>query len=458
MQFTKTSFRQKIMLACTLLLLFSFGMVMLRVATVQIGVKKLHWDNLWTQTVLADNMTLRQSKPTHRSDAITIDWRSLYPFTDTDGQAVEQRAPQNTLTTKLANGKKKIDRWTNENFLAYNHIVLLNNYYKNAICWNITPFTEYNAVVKLPGDNQLVEFQEKRDMTDRIQAVTEFSQYCQEHGINFVMILAPSKIARDEVYSGTVDFSNQNGDAFIAGLKHNGVAYIDLRDELIADDLNQHDMFYRTDHHWTAGSGLWATGKIANFLNDHYGYSADLSLLSATAYDTTTYYHWYLGSRGEKITEVRAALDDFTLYYPKFRTDVHIQVPTLQVDRQGAFPVMYNMKRLLASNVNGKEKPYSTDAYAAYAYGRQAACSIHNNLKPDGHRMLLIYDSFANVVRPFLALGMEDLDSIDLRQFDGSLKTYIQDTQPDTIGILYYIEELNEKPTQNPHLSLFNFQ
>ena len=52
--------------------------------------------------------------------------------------------------------------------------------------------------------------------------------------------------------------------------------------------------------------------------------------------------------------------------------------------------------------------------------------------------LLILKNSFANVVSPFLALETENVSIIDLRYFNGSLKAYIKEYDPDLVMILYH--------------------
>ena len=62
---------------------------------------------------------------------------------------------------------------------------------------------------------------------------------------------------------------------------------------------------------------------------------------------------------------------------------------------------------------------------------------IHNNKDVVKNNILLLCDSYAYVVIPFLSLGIQDITSVILRSFDESLKKYIETENFDTIIIMY---------------------
>lgn len=75
--------------------------------------------------------------------------------------------------------------------------------------------------------------------------------------------------------------------------------------------------------------------------------------------------------------------------------------------------------------------------YGSYGYGDVALFSVHNENVHDGSRVLIIKESFADVVYPFFAEAVEYLDVIDLRAFSYSLERYIDKTDPDTVIVIY---------------------
>ena len=76
---------------------------------------------------------------------------------------------------------------------------------------------------------------------------------------------------------------------------------------------------------------------------------------------------------------------------------------------------------------------YTQSPYAAYFYGDQALTRVHNELCENGRRVLVLGHSFDNCVLPFLALGVEYLDSIDPREFTGSVETFLRENWYDVV-------------------------
>jgi hypothetical protein len=244
---------------------------------------------------------------------------------------------------------------------------------------------------------------------------------------------------------GALDFSGKNADELLYALSLKQIPFIDLRQNIQEENLDHRSLFYRTDHHWKTEAGPWAAKIIAEYLNTHRGFAIDLSVFDPERYQYDVLNNWHLGILGKKVTLVQAKADDFTFIYPKFDTDFSLKIPDKNIDTRGNFDIFIERAMLDTRNY------YLLDAYGSYLYGNRPVISIRNNKLSDGRKVLLIKDSFANVVAPFLIMGMENLDMVDLRIFDGSIKTYIEKNRPDTVIVLY-----NQAVVKNE--DLFNFR
>ncbi len=451
------TWREKIMLACAALLVLACGTVFVRFGAEQILVKRLHQDNAVVQWIFRDNKDLQQ-KPKGKDipdDEVPVDWAGLYPFS----AEAENAAPQEEkvplwrkLQQKIHKTEHSVDAWTNTNFWQYINWVQLANQYQKNIHWDISILGGYNSVVTLP-DGQLVRFMERKDMKQKVDAVQSLAEQCRARGSHFLFILAPGKISpHDTAYAGRIDFSNENADAFLAGLQEAQVDYLDLRNNMPPNGDAQRALFFQTDHHWLPSTARAATVQLSAYLNEHYGYRGDTSLLAAAHYTEEDYPQSWLGSLGKKITLARAQPEGFTLYYPDFSTSFQLEIPSMALKKEGDFSSLYDMAVFDESNI------YERSLYGAYAYGDRALEQIRNHELQDDKRLLMVRDSFGDAVVPFLALQTPRLDTIDLRHFNGSLQNYIDQTHPDTVVVLYSIEELNNDVEYKSHKNLFDFR
>lgn len=452
--------------------------ILVRFVASEIMVDRLRLDNGFTRAVLFDL----------QSDAVVTDAALLengqgdvlapfYPYpadatetaqadaAEADGaQAVSPgyaEEEQGQVRSRIAWFKeivryfeKGITNWTTDNLLAYKTWVGAASAYNKAMRWDVTPRDGYNSVVFLP-DGSLTTFLSAQDMTEKADSILALKTSADALGIDFLYVQYPHKICKADPESGTLDFSNQNADQKLDLLRQNGVQTLDLRAAWHADGADDsaayhRSAFYATDHHWRVETGLWAAGTIASFVNEHYGFSIDLSLFDPTRYQYDVFEDRFLGSYGRQVTLSITKPEDFTVVTPKFETSFDfpllngVQGQTLDDAlkqslenlsekvraRNGSFEMFLERSMLEAGDY------YHTDTYTAYTDNVNDLVSIHNDLVQDGKKVLFLRDSFGRSCVPFFALGVENTLRLRPDSFGGSLEAYFATERPDIVIVL----------------------
>ena len=440
------TFREKIMLACTSSLIFACMITLIRYGTYQWFIRDLGWDNAFTRTIFYDRKDFQHFKTPRDipDDEIPINWISLYPFLENPQAPKSHPISFFQMIDKKKQALKKkenlLSSWTNDRFFNHMSFVMAKNKYDDLLHWNIPLYRDYYSSAKLP-DGNWSGFLPKTDVSHFVSETTELSSFCRTYDIQFLFVLAPNKIAPSSAYNNTLDFSNQNGDEFLSGLQKEHIEQLDLRTTIQQEDLEVGQLFFKTDHHWKPETARWAAQKIEQALNDRFAYDADFTQLDPQNYTETIFPRKHLGSYGQRVTLARTAPDNFPIFFPKFSTSFHLEIPSMNLSTDGNFSILYDMSRLDSQkDVDNHYPPY---VYATYLYGERAVISIKNHQKKDGKKLLLLHDSFSDAMAPFLSLGMEQLDLVDLRCFTGSIKNYILKQRPDTVVVCYTVSVLN---------------
>ena len=423
--------------------------ILLRAFTRNVLVERLGIENTFTEAVFFDYT----GENGLRKPVASIDWQNKYPFKSND-ETVEQK--DDSAINRVDDIAKSIKSWLNvyttDQLVGYNSFANAANRYEKAIGWNFAAYSEYNGVVTL-SDGYLISFTSKKDITESVDSTAEFAQYLDGANIDFMFVVAPTKISNydDEEISGTLDFANQNADEFIKSQYKANVDILDLRAAIKNEGLNHRELFYVTDHHWKSETGLWAAQQILQSIADNYGYNTDYALLNPDNFNREVYQNILLGSEGRKVTLAKASPEDFALLYPKFNTDLEFSAPDLEMNISGDFSIMYDMSQLEEVDY------YNKSPYHTFAYGDRPLLTVKNNNAPNNLKVLFIHDSFGDVVLPFLSLGAEEVDSLDLRQFTGSVQSYIETTKPDAVVVLYNADSIGGTVGVT-HTSLFDFR
>ena len=374
---------------------------------------------------------------------IHIDWSERYP--EQEPLSAEQSAfdhfaawvdalKQSTepYESQVQAAEQFVSDYTTDRAPFYQSMVETASRYDISLGWKLADLNSYNPII-MAEDNYFITCVPRQDAEERAAEIVALDRYCAARGMEHLYVTTPNDACReDTAISGIMDFYNQNADRLQRLLRLADVDTIDLRDALHEAGMDHHASFFHTDHHWLPETGRWAASVIADYLNEHYGFSVDPLYFAPIRWRSEVYEGAFLGSQGKKVTLAQAIPEDFSLLYPYFPTRFHIEIPSLDVDKSGSFgSAFYRM------NVVRFQEEYHQSLYSAYFYGDQALTRVHNEMVNDGKRVLVLGHSFDNCVLPFLALGVEYLDSIDLREFNGSLETFLDENHYDVVIEIY---------------------
>lgn len=283
--------------------------------------------------------------------------------------------------------------------------------------------------------------------------------FCEEKNIPFIYINAGTKVCPvDKLLPvGMTDYTNENQDMFIDALSEKGVNYIDVRERMLADELEWYESYYITDAHWTNRNGLWLAGVIAEELNKSYGFSFDMNYFSEDSYDIYKYEKYWLGEFGKRIPLSADCMEAYDLMCPKYQTEYTYYIPASGKRYEGPY-----LESLFDMNLFYALGTFSEDQYLQYpgAYGcsriRNYSNSIITNKLPtnnDGKKILFIQDSFGYYSASFLAKDISCIELLHPVMFSGSIESYIVNSMPDVVIMLYTSRELEEE-----HCEMYNLR
>lgn len=289
----------------------------------------------------------------------------------------------------------------------------------------------YSGMGMYVADGNYIVSSYRQTSTDyEVGQLLDFSEFLKEQGIQLLYVNQPAKYLDDSFFAqqfGVETYSNRNADLFMERIREAGIPAIDLREAIKRDGLDISHMFYRTDHHWTTESALWATREIAQAMDDYCGYTIDPELYNVDNFQFTSYEACWLGEQGRKMAKTYVGLDNFTEIKPNFATSYTFKTEKGNV--AGTFDDFVDESKYdLDADV------YETTSWH-YSY-RQRNC-MNNNV--DQGKVLLLGDSYAQATEPFLSLSVHEIDSLILRSCDKDfdLHQYIIENGYDTVVICY---------------------
>ena len=175
-------------------------------------------------------------------------------------------------------------------------------------------------------------------------------------------------------------------------------------------------IFYRTDHHWTT-------------LGAYYGYETVMDALGRDSLKETDF------------TPETAASDfNGTLYS---QSGIHwLEPDTVEfwVEDTGLDITSWRNGTPEPGSLYDRSYLEKKDKYSAFLGGNQPLCVIRNENIADGGKLLLIRDSYADSLAPFLAQSFSEVHLLDLRYYRASAAQYAEENGIDAICVLYSVQ------------------
>lgn len=292
----------------------------------------------------------------------------------------------------------------------------------------------YNTVMKL--NNGYLTYQyDTADVETYAKNIIQLSHFVKQRGSEFIYVAVPFKTSPKDVDiqipKGSFERSNDNQNKMLKILSDNGIDNYDLRVPLAADFDDWYSAFFRTDQHWKPETGFWAYQQMSSLLSEKYGYTEDPKTKDISNYNIDVYKKRFLGSQGKKTGIIYSGLDDFSLIYPKFETNMTVDVPVHDDHRAGSYYDVMLRPEFLEKDY------YNINTYCSYIGGDYPLCIQKNANAKNNKKLLILKDSFTIAFQPYMSFVFDEVDVIDLRHYKKSLKNYIEKTNPDIVMIFY---------------------
>ncbi|MBR5155144.1 MAG: hypothetical protein IKW62_01505 [Clostridia bacterium] len=294
-----------------------------------------------------------------------------------------------------------------------------------------------STVVRLPNDYLSYYYE---DLSEELVEKTADScenlkEFTESLDIPLMYVYVPVKSYFDETMHTEYI---KDCDKFIELLEDRNVHTLNFEQKMREKNLAMEDAYFITDHHWKIETAFWAFSEICSELEKEYGFEYDKEATDLSNYSIKVYEDWFLGSEGKKVGRFFTPLgvDDFSLITPKFQTN--LTVSDEGQPRTGEFEnTILKLKSL------SKKSYHKSNSYATYSHRDFPVQVIENNLAPENSpKVMVIKDSYANAVSPFLSLVTKSIHNIDIREMHGderveSVFEYIKENRPDYVMVLY---------------------
>ena len=257
------------------------------------------------------------------------------------------------------------------------------------------------------------------EVTDaKIKAINNFVS--QNPKLNVSMMLVPNKV---EIYKNLLP-KNAPSDS--------QKQYLDKMKEKIDKKVNfvnlitpfnrlknSTQLYYKTDHHWTTD------GAYKGY--EEFSKSKDISPAQEKSFTKSLATDKFLGSLYYKNGAQIGKTEDIVLYLK----DKPYPLLVKYYDTKEKVTTLYDARKL-----EGKDK------YEVFTGGNHSQIKIRTNVKTK-RKLLLIKDSYANAMLPFLINDFAEINVVDLRYYTGTMSDILNNNEVTDVLILYNVNTFN---------------
>ena len=249
-----------------------------------------------------------------------------------------------------------------------------------------------------------------QQISKNLQALEKFVGKAKQNAdVHVMMVPTKSWVLREKLPAFAPHYKEQKFyDALQQKLEKEEVL---ISVEPVLDAHKEEEIYYRTDHHWTTLGAWYAYEQYTKAVGGDLQRAQGKKKFRCISKD-------FYGTTYAKINYARQA-DKIEIYEPADK-----------------LRVVYNMGEKKTKTLYDVSFLKTADQYSVFTGGNQAVLEITGGIK-NGKTLLLIKDSFANSILPFLAEDYEKLVVVDLRQLNVSGDRLLEMFSPTDILILY---------------------
>lgn len=275
-------------------------------------------------------------------------------------------------------------------------------------------------------DGYLFEKFEEPDETAILRYVESINNFKVNHpDVTMTFMLAPTSIG---LYPNRLPwlapaYSQKKVHALVEQSLTNNLSFIDGFDILAPHAAES--IYYRTDHHWTTYGAYLAY--------EYYVKQKGWQPLTLQQFESKPVSHSFLGSYHTKSQFTNVTPDTIEVYIPREEVTTNVYIADDDQTMNSMYVDHYLEKK---------------DQYSYFLGGVHALMTITTNLNSQQlkqEKLLVIKDSYAHNMLPFLTNHIAEIHVIDLRYYNGNITDYMQQNGISDVLFLYntatFVEE-----------------
>lgn len=267
-----------------------------------------------------------------------------------------------------------------------------------------------NNGIYLGKDGYLFEKFKKPDVEELTKYTDALKQFAANHPeTSITFMLSPNSVG---VYPERLPllataYPQKEINDFISGKISESMSFLNGFAFLQPEDVeSDKPLFYRTDHHWTTYGAYLAYLAYA----EQQGWQP----LTEDQFNIRTVTESFLGSYHTRGQFGGVKPDSIQMYEPKTPVETEMYIADTDTTVHSLYDESFLDKK---------------DKYSYFQGGVHALVTLKNNLTPEAEKkkkLLVIKDSYAHSMVPFLTNHVEEIHMIDIRFYNGNFSDYMK--------------------------------
>ena len=331
---------------------------------------------------------------------------------DEENRVLQQLPSFSVSAYKEGRFESKIEDYASDQFILRNGFIRLKTAADTALGG-----LESNGVYRC-RDNYLMEditVPTKDVKESNTSALTAFKEANPDLKMYFLLAPNAANILSDKL-PVAVSTANQNKymDDFFETVESLGITPIDVRDTF-KEAKKDTQLYYRTDHHWTTDGAYLAFGQV----------NSVMELGNKVTYTDYAVKNDFRGTLASKSGFVNGMDDAIKIYLPAEDSEGYENSVIYYSDTKEKTTRFYQVDSL-----------DTKDAYTVFGGSNHPMYTVRTPLDTDRH-LLLIKDSYANSMVPFLSQCFSEIVVVDPRYFYDNIQDIISSESITDVLFLY---------------------
>ncbi len=331
---------------------------------------------------------------------------------DEENRVLQQLPSFSVSAYKEGRFESKIEDYASDQFILRNGFIRLKTAADTALGG-----LESNGVYRC-RDSYLMEditVPTKDVKESNTSALTAFKEANPDLKMYFLLAPNAANILSDKL-PVAVSTANQNKymDDFFETVESLGITPIDVRDTF-KEAKKDTQLYYRTDHHWTTDGAYLAFGQV----------NSVMELGNKVTYTDYAVKNDFRGTLASKSGFVNGMDDAIKIYLPAEDSEGYENSVIYYSDTKEKTTQFYQVDSL-----------DTKDAYTVFGGSNHPMYTVRTPLDTDRH-LLLIKDSYANSMVPFLSQCFSEIVVVDPRYFYDNIQDIISSESVTDVLFLY---------------------